>query len=206
MANNKNYVTAGKPKVGGAVYRAPIGTTLPTDATTALPAAFVCLGYCSEDGLKNNNSRSSDSIKAWGGDKVLNPQTEKTDEYKLTLIETLNPEVLKTVYGESNVTGDLDGGLTVKANAEELGEYIWAFETIHSGNVLKRQVLPSGKITNVDEVTYDDKSAVGYAVTIAAQPDAEGNTHYEYLIKQGASGNGGESDGASGNGGEGDNG
>ena len=29
-------VTVSKPKVGGAVYRAPLGTTPPTDATTAL--------------------------------------------------------------------------------------------------------------------------------------------------------------------------
>ena len=35
MPNVEN-VTTGKPKVGGAVYRAPVGTTLPTDATTAL--------------------------------------------------------------------------------------------------------------------------------------------------------------------------
>ena len=35
MADAKN-VTAAKPKVGGAVWRAPLGTTLPTDAKTAL--------------------------------------------------------------------------------------------------------------------------------------------------------------------------
>lgn len=181
MGNNKDYVSTGKPKVGGAVYRAPKGTTLPTDATTALNPAFVCLGYVSEEGLKNNGSRSSESIKAWGGDVVLNPQTEKTDEYKLTLIEATNPEVLKAVNGENNVSGSLDSGLTVAVNSEELGDYIWVFETIMKGNILRRHVLPDASITTVDEVTYDDKSAIGYALTIAAHPDSSGNTHYEYL-------------------------
>ena len=72
-------VTVSKPKVGGAVYRAPLGTTPPTDATTALDKAFKSLGYISEDGLTNSNSPESDSIPAWGGDKVLYYQTAKDD-------------------------------------------------------------------------------------------------------------------------------
>ena len=36
MATTATNVTVGKPKVGGAVHWAPLGTTLPTSATAAL--------------------------------------------------------------------------------------------------------------------------------------------------------------------------
>ena len=60
MANNVNYVSAAKPKVAGAIYRAPLGTTLPTDATTALDSGFKALGYVSNEGMTNANSSDTE--------------------------------------------------------------------------------------------------------------------------------------------------
>lgn len=54
--NNAQNVSVAKPKVGGAVFVAPVGTDLPTDATTALNAAYQNVGYISEDGVVNTNS------------------------------------------------------------------------------------------------------------------------------------------------------
>lgn len=177
-------VSVGKPKVGGAISVAPLNTTLPTDAETALDEAFKSLGYVSDAGLVNTNTASTQDVKAWGSDIVLTLQTEKPDTFKFTLIEVLDENVLKFIYGDNNVTGTLATGLTVKANAEEAKEREIVIDMVMRGGALKRTVIPYGKVVTVGDITYSDGAVVGYETTIAAMPDAEGNTHYEYIIKK----------------------
>ena len=183
MANNALNVSAGKPKVTGAVWLAPIGSTLPTDSSTALDVAFKCLGYCGEDGLVNANSPETENVLAWGGDVVLTTLTEKPDTFQFKLLEMLNLEVLKTVYGDGNVTGTLDAGVKVDVKAEQPSDYSWVFELVMRGGVLKRIVVPQAAISEMDDIEYTDSDAAGYNITITATPDTNGCTHIEYLSK-----------------------
>ena len=184
MANAKN-VTAAKPKVGGAVHHAPLGTPLPTDAKSEQDKAFESLGYISSDGLTNSNSPSSENTTAWGGDTVLTQQTEKPDTFAYTLLEALNPAVLKSVYGDKNVTGTLETGITVKANSDEQQDCCWVIDMVMKNNAAKRIVIPDAAVSAVGDITYSN-GAVGYNTTLTAVPDEKGNTHYEYIVAAGA--------------------
>lgn len=200
MANTKSNVTAGKPAVGGAVSVAPTGSTLPTDATTALTAssfsgAYKSLGYISEDGLKNEHSPETDNIKAWGGDVVLTVSEGTEDKFTFKLIEILNTDVLKFVFGDNNVSGSLATGITLNVNGAIPDAKAIVIDMVLRDGALKRIVIPYAQITEVDEIEYADDDAVGYDVTVMALPDASGNTHYEYIVRSssGTSGTSGTS-------------
>ena len=179
--NNSLNVNAGKPKVGGAVFRAPIGTTLPESVSASLNSAFENLGFISDSGVVNSNSPSNTSIKEWGGSTVLDIQTEKPDTFKMAFLESTNLEVLKTIYGDSNVSGDLTTGVTVEANSDELPVQSLVIDMVLKNDGAKRVVLPNCKVTTVSDITYAGNDAVKYEVTFSCYPDEDGNTHIEYI-------------------------
>lgn len=180
VADVKN-VSVGEPAIAGAIYRAPLTATLPTDATSALGSAFKTFGYISEDGLTNSNSRDTATVKDWSGSDIMTLQNGKTDTFKYKMMEVKNVEVLKDVYGDDNVTGDLETGITIKANAKELTPHAYVIDTLLSGGYLKRIVIPNGKVTEIADLVYKKTEAMGYEVTITALPDTDENTHYEYI-------------------------
>lgn len=188
MGNTATNVSTGKPKISGAVFRAPLGTTLPTDATTALSGSFVCLGYVSEDGLENANDMDVSNIKAWGGMIVYRSLNELNDNFALTLIESENTDVLKAVYGDSNVTTAVNGTVHVVVKADDPVEAVWVFDLALRNNRAKRIVIADGAITAREAITYNDSDPIGYGVTVSAYPDSNGKTHDEYLEGAGVSG------------------
>ena len=180
MSNTATNVSTGKPNVSGAIYRAARtgSLTVPTSASASLSSDYKCLGYISEDGVTNDLSMETDKVKAWGGDTG--------DTFKFKLLETLNEDVLKTIFGASNVTvtaatTTAPKSIAINVNSEEQEEAVWVIDMIMRGNNPKRIVIPYGKITEMGEITYKDNEAVGYDVTITGTADSSGNTHYEYM-------------------------
>lgn len=182
--NDVLNVTAGKPDIAGAIWVAPIGTTVPTSTDEALSEAFKCLGYCSEDGLTNTPNMENASVKAWGGDTVLNTITSKDDQFGYTLIESTNVDVLKHIYGKDNVSGDLDAGIHIKVKNFDTEEFVMVIDMVLRNGNPKRIVIPDGKVVEVGEITYNDSDPTGFETTLSCMPDEEGITHHEYIKKK----------------------
>lgn len=174
-------VNAGKPSTTGAIFVAPLGTAVPTDATTAKNVAFVEVGYISSDGVTNSSSMETTNIKAWGGDTVLTLSTSKTDTFTFTMIESDNINALKVAYGDANVTADANGNLKIEANNSVQANREFIIEMIEQDGYARRIVIPNAAVSSVGDIVYKDDSAIGYPITLTASLDSSNNTHYEYV-------------------------
>ena len=177
-------VTTAKPQKGGAVSSAPFGTAIPADAAATLNTAFVKLGYVSKDGMTNGEERNSEDIEDWGGDTVATVNTGRKETFQLTFIQSLDPDVLKEVYGQDNVKVTSSNKLiTVDHNAKDMPHRVFVIEMIMAGGYIKRIVIPNGQVTTIGDVVYQAGEAVGYETTITAFPSSviDGSTAREYI-------------------------
>lgn len=184
MVDARN-VAVGKPKIGGAIFRAPIGTALPTDEKTQLDAAFKDCGYVSDSGWEQAIKKSYGSVKAWGGDEVAKPRSELTVSASLELIEAHNPEALAAVYASAELTiteaTETSGRKTALAyKGEDADPAIWVID-MKFGNKLRRFVF--GNAVNATEDftrTFSDEDPIGLPIDLALLPDTDGVYFYEY--------------------------
>ena len=166
MTMNSANVRVG---VTGAVYVAPLGSTPPTDQSTALDAAFADLGYVSEDGISISPGQiSTNSIKAWQGSvEVRKSVTEVTNSVTFTMIET-NAATLSLFLGEV---------IAVAANEYQFGggtlppRQAFVIDVVDGGDDI-RYYIPEGEVSERGEMMFKNGEAIGYQVTIAAYPSS----------------------------------
>ena len=173
MANNDaSNIIIGSPRaVGGYAFRAPLGSTGPTDATTALDAAFECLGFISDKGVKLKTSSKTEDLTDWNLDVVKTLTTEKTCEVTVSFMET-NPVVAKAVYGTGNVTASASS-IKIAWDGEPLPHEMFAFE-LSSERKPGRIWFNDAQIIDIAEQEVVKNAAWVHEVTIKCFKDAAG--------------------------------
>ena len=184
MSNTVGNVLQGKPVTTGGILIGTSGATLPTTPSAAT-TGFTVLGYAGDAGVTRTTDRTTDKVKAWGGDVVKVTQSEFSVTYTFTLLEVLNADTLGAVHGSANVTttsatssaGTLQ---SVKINGTTMPKLPWIFDMV-DGDAKIREVVPLGQVTAVGDITYQDAGVIGYPVTIEAFADSSGNNAYSYI-------------------------
>lgn len=179
MGNDKDNITIGLPKPGGALFWAPAGTALPTSADVALNAAFVNLGYVTEDGLTSTVAEDGDDIKAWGTETVGRSQTGYAKTYTFNLLETAREAALQFVYGVDNVTIGVDGNITIDETGDALPRGILVCDTLQNNGGatprIKRQILGDAQFNDRSgDQVHNNSDPVNFPVSVAAYKSAIG--------------------------------
>lgn len=178
--NDSTMVSLGKFKVGGYAYWAPAGTTLPTDSTTALPAAYKLLGYLSEDGLTNATDTGTTEIKDANGNTVMKIITSYAESYQFALLEVLRAEAAKLRYNSDAVTGT-DKSMTIKHRMPSDEDFVLVFEIAMSGDVKDRLVIGDATRAEFGDRQVHAGDAQVYDVTVSANDMGGGATAIEYI-------------------------
>lgn len=191
---NSSNVLVAKPLVTGGVLVAPKGTALPTDVSTALNAAFLAVGYVTDDGLTKTDSIDSDTVRAWGGVIIATPQTGKTATFQFTLAEHFAAIGHQLVFGDSAVTttaATANAGTRLKIAADAYSvppRRSYAFEMV-AGTARDRIIVPDAQVTDLGDVSYADGDITARELTLTAFADNAGNYYYEFTddgVKTGA--------------------
>jgi hypothetical protein len=167
------------------MYYAPLGTALPTDASTALVAAYKPLGYISEDGIRPALDTSVDKIKAFGGDVVAALLTDESRSFEVTLLEVFGSEVNTFLFGSGNVTVTAPTvSVGTKTYVQDKGgkpaQCVIVLDLKH-GTKRRRLVVPIADPTVTGEEPYTDGGLMAYTLAIEALKNASGVRVYDYL-------------------------
>lgn len=174
-------VAKGKTARGVAFWGA-LGSTLPTDATTALDAALKTLGYVGSDGITNKIDIKTTDVTEMGGQTILSVLSTRAETLEIPMLET-SVDTLSVTYGSQNVVKDPETGLiTVKHRADGQPPIVIVSEILLTGGLIKRQVVGNATINSIGDIQYHAGDAVLYDVTLSCNAfDDDGDTMLEYI-------------------------
>jgi hypothetical protein len=159
------------------VYRAPIGSTAPTDVVTAWDGAYKALGLVSEDdGIVESREEDLNDFYAYGGILIRTARSKHKRTFKVVALED-NPIVWGLVNPGS--TAATNTGVTTRTIKVPTTEF-WAFGFhFTDGSITKRLAIPRGQIVTVGEAQFMDSDMLKRELTINIIPSASRVLYYE---------------------------
>ena len=149
----------------GEVYVAPVDTTAPTDAGTALPAAWIGLGYTTTDGVSFTMSRDATDIDAWQGSKLRTVSNAEPTSIEFSLMET-DPDSFPVVFGGGTVAAGTGTGEFVFTPPDEgTNEIRSCVVEFKDGDVTYRYYFPRVQVEGDVSFSLTRSDAVAYSVT-----------------------------------------
>lgn len=154
----------------GEVFIAPFGTTLPTNESSSLNAAFKGLGYCDANGVTITPSLTTNDIEAWQSALPVKTTLKSIAlDVKMTLLQINKATTELYFYGNTWSAGNLN----LPSNPS-LAEYSVVVEWTDSEGNKNRFVVDRVVVSAQDALALTRNDAEKVGVTLKAL-DNSGN-------------------------------
>lgn len=155
--------TPGNVALGpGRLYMAPLGTTEPVNCSTALPSAWIAIGY-TEDGTEVGVDITSEGIEvAEELEPILFMQTKRSTKLTLSMAESTKKRLALSMGAGSQYTDDANSFQFPDASEVVAVMLIW--DSLDTPTALNkrwvfRQCTPSGSV-NISRKKAPSKSLI----------------------------------------------
>ena len=171
----ENDVMLGAGYSTGMFYHAPAGTKLPDGPFETLDKAWIKVGDITSDGISFTADKSTEDLKNWANKIKRTILTDHTESVSAPIMDTTE-EVLKTIFGEDNVSttaSTTSHGKFIKVNvsASELPDpeaYLFLMKDGDAGIMLGCE---KGQITDLSDVAFQPGAGITWEATFQGLED-----------------------------------
>lgn len=161
----------------GDVYYAPVGTSVPTDVSTAFAAAWLALGLLSDEGVSESREDDTEDYFAWGNKKIRTVRSHHSRTFSVTALED-NYKVWALVNPGSPVPVTATGITTRIVKVPTPNPVAVAFHVVDGTNI-KRILIPRCELSEVGDVTRSEQDIEQRELTFSVYSAADGTLYTE---------------------------
>jgi hypothetical protein len=171
MANVSANVRAG---VSGKAYYSAVGTTAPTDATTAWGSGWIDLGWVMADkGISESYNDSTKQVRGFQSGATVRTIIQNSDaEFGFTLLESKGSTL--TLFHKGSTITTSGGNSTLPVVLPVPQRWAFGFDIIDDPTHILRIIVSQGEVMERKPISYMNADGIYYDIVVMGYPDASG--------------------------------
>lgn len=155
--DSKNIRIAGT----GTVWIAPVGTTLPTDSTSSVNAAFVNAGFLT-DGFEVTQEYKTKDVEVWQSLEIV--RQFPTNISRMVSFEAVehNKQTVSMAWGGATITKGTGGAYSISIPSTYINSEYACVLDLSDGSVNQRIVLPRVTLNSLPKITAGRQDTIKY--------------------------------------------
>ena len=164
----------------GAIWKAPLATTAPSDYASAYGAGWVNLGYL-KDGFEVTTDLKTKAIEAWQSLEVVRLiNTGLSRKVKFDAIES-NNETVKLAWGGATITPGTAGAYTLAVPTSYLTQEFMLGLDVTDGTTGLRIIFKRAALISAPAIKYGRMEEIKYSFEVQSIAPTDGSSPVSYF-------------------------